>query len=226
MMDKDILAKGLKIKIIGDSVAAGEGSSASYETEELIFEDDGTKFFRRVAQNSWWGLLEQYLHDNYIKCTVENKGCGGAFSYQINKYLDTLISSDDNLVLVLMGLNDRKRMNGMEELKANCECVVDQLISKGKMVILLTPTPSVHSNEYYPNRIYHTNEVVEILCNIADNRKIPLVNNYKYIMEYLTKNQLAIDDVIYGEGCVNDGLHPSDYVQKLIFQNLIETLQI
>ncbi|HBF77476.1 MAG TPA: SGNH/GDSL hydrolase family protein, partial [Clostridiaceae bacterium] len=83
-----------------------------------------------------------------------------------------------------------------------------------------------HSNEYYPNRIYHTNEVVEILCNIADNRKIPLVNNYKYIMEYLTKNQLAIDDVIYGEGCVNDGLHPSDYVQKLIFQNLIETLQI
>ncbi len=45
-------------------------------------------------------------------------------------------------------------------------------------------------------------------------------------MEYLTKNQLAIDDVIYGEGCVNDGLHPSDYVQKLIFQNLIETLQI
>ena len=226
MMDKDILAKGLKIKIIGDSVATGEGSSASYETEELIFEDDGTKFFRRVAQNSWWGLLEQYLHDNYIKCTVENKGCGGAFSYQINKHLDTLISSDDNLVLVLMGLNDRKRMNGMEELKANCECVVDQLISKGKMVILLTPTPSVHSNEYYPNRIYHTNEVVEILCNIADNRKIPLVNNYKYIMEYLTKNQLAIDDVIYGEGCVNDGLHPSDYVQKLIFQNLIETLQI
>ena len=226
MMDKDILAKGLKIKIIGDSVAAGEGSSASYETEELIFEDDGTKFFRRVAQNSWWGLLEQYLHDNYIKCTVENKGCGGAFSYQINKYLDTLISSDDNLVLVLMGLNDRKRMNGMEELKANCECVVDQLISKGKMVILLTPTPSVHSNEYYPNRIYHTDEVVEILRDIADSKKVPLVNNYKYIMEYLAENQLTIDDVIYGEGCINDGLHPSDYVQKLMFQNLIKTLQI
>jgi lysophospholipase L1-like esterase len=125
-----------------------------------------------------------------------------------------------------MGLNDRKRMNGMEELKANCECVVDQLISKGKMVILLTPTPSIHSNEYYPNRIYHTNEVVEILYDIADSRKILLVNNYKYIMEYLAKNQLMIDDVIYGEGCVNDGLHPSDYVQKLIFQNLIETLQI
>jgi len=225
-MYKDILAKGIKIKVIGDSLAAGGGSSMSYRTEELIFEENGTKFFRRVAPNSWWGLLEQYLRDNYISCTVENKGCGGAFSYQINKSLDTLISSDDNLVFILMGLNDRKRTNGMEELKTNCECVVDELISKGKMVILLTPTPSVHSNEYYPNRIYHTDEVVGILRNIADSRKVLLIDNYKHIIEYLTKNQLVIDDIIYGEGCENDGLHPSDYVQKLIFQNIIETLQI
>lgn len=225
-MYKDIFAKGIKIKIIGDSIAAGAGSSMSYKTEELIFEDDGTKFFRREAPNSWWGLLEKCLRDNYALCTIENKGCGGAFSYQINKYLDTLITSDDNLVFVLMGLNDRKRTNGMEELKANCECVVDRLISKGKMVVLLTPTPSVHSNEYYPNRIYHTDEVVGILRNIADSRKILLVDNYKYIMEYFSKNQLVIDDIIYGKGCGNDGLHPGDNVQKLIFQNLIETLQI
>jgi lysophospholipase L1-like esterase len=225
-MYKDILAKGIKIKIIGDSFAAGAGSSMSNMTEELLFEEDGTKFYRRVAPNSWWGLLEQYLRDNYSTCTVENKGCGGAFSYQINKYLDTLISSDDNLVFVLMGLNDRKRTNGMEELKTNCECVVDQLINKGKMVALLTPTPSIHSNEYYPNRLYHTNEVVGILRDIADSRKILLVDNYKYIMEHLAKNQLVIDDVIYGERCINDGLHPSDYVQRLIFKNLIELLQI
>lgn len=225
-MNKNILAQGIKIKIIGDSIAAGAGSSMSYKTEELIFEDDGTRFFRRVAPNSWWGLLEKYLRDNYIKCTLENKGCGGAFSYQINKYLDTLISSDDKLIFILMGLNDRKRTNGMEELKTNCECVVDQLISKGKIVVLLTPTPSVHSNEYYPSRIYHTNEVVGILNDIADSRKILLVDNYEYIMEFLSKNQLAIDDIIYDEGCENDGLHPSDHVQRLIFQNLIETLQI
>ena len=225
-MNKDILAKGIKIKIIGDSIAAGAGSSISYTTEELIFEENETKFFRRVAPNSWWGLFEQYLRDNYSTCTLENKGCGGAFSYQINKYIDTLISSDDKLVFVLLGLNDRKHTNGMDELKTNCECIVDKLISKGNMVVLLTPTPSVHSNEYYPNRIYHTNEVVEILHDIADSRKIPLVDNYKYIMEYLEKNQLIIDDIIYGDGCRNDGLHPSDYVQKLMFQNLIETLQI
>lgn len=75
MIYKDILSKGIKIKIIGDSIAAGAGSSMSYKTEELICEGDGTKFFRRVAPNSWWGLLEQYLRNNYITCSVENKGC-------------------------------------------------------------------------------------------------------------------------------------------------------
>jgi lysophospholipase L1-like esterase len=226
MMNKDIFVKGVKIKIIGDSIAAGAGSSMSYKTEKLIFEEDGIKYFRRVAPNSWWGLFEQYLQIKYMKCKVENKGCEGAFSYQINKYLATLISSDDELVFILMGLNDRKRKNVMEELRNNCECVVDKLMNNGKMVVLLTPIPSVHSNEYYLNRIHHTHEVVQILRDISDSKKTLLVDNYKYIMEYLAKNQLAIDDIIYGEGGTNDGLHPSDTAQKLMFQNLIETLQI
>ncbi|SHH72899.1 Lysophospholipase L1 [Clostridium collagenovorans DSM 3089] len=225
-MYKDILAKGVKIKIIGDSVAAGAGSSMSFKTEEVIMEEDRKKFLKRIAPNSWWGLLEEYLKENYYACTIENKGCGGAYTYQIDKHIDELISIDDNLVFVLMGLNDRKLINGMEELKSNCEGIVDKLISKGKMVILLTPTPSVHSNEYYPNRLYHTDEVVEILRSIAKNKNILLVDNYKYVLEHLKKNQMVIDDINYGDNCMNDGLHPSDYVQKLMFQNLIETLEI
>lgn len=226
-MYRDILLKGVKIKIIGDSIASGEGSSMSYKTEELLFDDSGAKFFKRVAPNSWGGLFEQYLKNNYSTCVVNNKGCEGAFSYQINKYLDKLVSCDDNLVLVLMGLNDRKRINGMEELKANCEYVVDELMNNGKIVVLLTPTPSVHSNEYYPNRIYHTPEIVRILHDISKSRKVLLIDNYKYIMEYLSKNKLVIEDIIYGEnGCINDGLHPADYVQTLIFKNLIQSLQI
>lgn len=37
---------------------------------------------------------------------------------------------------------------------------------------------------------------------------------------------MVIDDINYGDNCMNDGLHPSDYVQKLMFQNLIEILEI
>lgn len=93
-------------------------------------------------------------------------------------------------------------------------------------LILLTPIPSVHSNEYYPNRIYHTDEVVGIIRDLAASKNIQLVDNYKYITEYLAVNQLVIDDIIYGKGGANDGLHPSDFVQKLIYKNIVETLQL
>lgn len=136
---KDIFIKGVKIKIIGDSIAAGAGSSMSYLTDEPIFEEDGMKFFKRAAPNSWWGLFERYLKVNYGFCAVENKGCGGAFSYQINRNLETLISADDDLVFVLMGLNDRKRINGMEELRDNCASAADKLLEKGKTCCIDIP---------------------------------------------------------------------------------------
>ncbi len=225
-MYKDKLEEGIHIKVIGDSFAAGAGSSMSYETEDLIFENNGIKFFSRVAPNSWWGLLGKYLQDTYTECTIKNKGCGGAFSYQINKYLDSLIAYEDNLVLVFMGLNDRKLKNGMEELETNLECIIDKLTSQGKMVAILTPTPSVYSNEYYPNRIYHTENVVSVLRDVANRKNKPLIDNYQYVIEFLQRKHLKIEDIIYGDGCRNDGLHPSDDVQKLMFQNLIQTLQI
>lgn len=225
-MYKEIFTKGIKIKIIGDSIAAGGGSSASSWINEVIFKDGDQVFYKRTAPNSWWGLFEAYLRNHYINCSVDNKGCGGAFSYQINEHLDTLVSDDDDMVFILMGLNDRKRVDGMNELKNNCEAVIERLIAREKIVVILTPMPSVHRNEYYHNRIYHTDEVVRILCDIAGSKKVTLVDNHQYIMKYLEENQLSIDDIIFGEGCSNDGMHPSDYVQKLMFHNLIDILQI
>lgn len=223
---KSVFQKGIRIKIIGDSIAAGAGSSMSYKTDELIFEEDGIKYCRRIAPNSWWGLLEQYLKGNYACCTLENKGCGGAFSYQILEHIDTLVAEEDELVLVLMGLNDRKRKSGMEELRHNCNTVLDRLMKDGKMVMLLTPNPSSYENEHYPNRLYHTPEVVGILRETARENGVQLIDNYKYIEEYLKDNRLIIDDIIFADGCKNDGLHPSDKVQKLMFHNVIETLGI
>lgn len=225
-MYKEIFKKGINIKIIGDSIAAGAGSSMSYKTEELIFEDDEKKFYKRVAPNSWWGLLQQYLRENYENCTVHNKGCGGAFSYQIKNHMDVLVSETDELVLILVGLNDRKRQNGMEELRDNCKGIVDKLIGDGKKVILLTPNPSAYGNEYNPNRIYHTPQVVDVLRNVAESKGILLIDNYRYITEYLSSNNLKIEDIIYENGCMNDGVHPSDRVQRLMFENLIGTLGI
>ena len=49
------------IAIIGDSLSAGAGSSLSYETEEILFEENGIKYRRLIAPNGWGSLLEKDL---------------------------------------------------------------------------------------------------------------------------------------------------------------------
>lgn len=222
MSIQELLQKqNVRINIIGDSIAAGAGSTGSYKTEQLIFED-GKHFFRRVAPNSWWGLLEAYLKKKNSTLTVTNNGCGGAYSYQIKNYLNEIISEEDDIVLILLGLNDRKRKDGMRELKENSEKILDELISRGKMVVVFTPNPSVHSNEYYENRLYHTDEVVEVLRKAAKDRCVQFIDLYQYILNYLKDHNQKIDDIIYNQDGVGDGLHPGDFVQKLMFEKIIE----
>lgn len=223
---QELLQKqNVRINIIGDSIAAGVGGTDGYKTEQLIFEDN-KPFFRRVAPNSWWGLLEAYLKNKNSALTVINNGCGGAYSYQIKNHLNEMISEDDDIIFMLMGLNDRKRKDGMTELKKNSERVLDELISRGKIVVVLTPNPSVHSNEYYENRLYHTDEVVEILREVVKDRCVQFIDLYQYILNYLKDHNQKIDDIIFNPDGVGDGLHPGDFVQKLMFEKIIKELGI
>ncbi len=213
------------IAIIGDSLSAGAGSSLSYETEEILFEENGIKYRRLIAPNGWGSLLEKDLQKKDNNFRVKNRGCCGAYSYQIDKFLDELVKDEDQLVLVLMGTNDRKRVDGMNELRVNCDRVIARLRNRGKDVVLLTPNPSVHSNEYRANRIYHTEEVVNILRESAKKNKVLLIDNYKYILDYLKENQLKMEDIMWEDGCTSDGLHPPDFVQKLVFENVVKELK-
>lgn len=225
-MFKDILESGPAIKVIGDSLAAGAGSSGIVETGELIFQDSQGAYYRQVAPNSWGGLLDRYIREKYPKSQVRNLGCGGAFSYQILEQLPRLVEKDDQVVFLLFGLNDRKRPQGMEELAGNAPAVLRRLQEQGKYIVLLTPTPSTYENEHYPNRLHHTPQVVEILRRAAREKKVPLVDLYGDIGAYLASSGKRLEDILYGEGCKNDGLHPGDTMQRLMFESVVKTLDV
>lgn len=218
--------KKYNIKVIGDSLAAGVGSSNLIDTNELLFEDNEIKYFKRIGDNSWSTLLEKYLKTKDEKYKVTNYGCGGAFSYQINKYLENLIHNEDDVILLLVGLNDRKRQTGMNELKENCVSIIEKIQKLNKEIIILTPTISTLENENYPNRIFHTKDVVTKLKEVAFEKNVKIIDIHKYIEDYLKENNLKIEDIIYGENSKNDGLHPSDFVQKLMFEKIVQDLKL
>ena len=126
----------MKITVIGDSIAAGQGCSDFRETEEVLMQYGEIKYVRCEAPSSWWGLLEA------DGVSVKNRGCCGAYSYQVLEHLEQFVEASDETVLILLGLNDRKRANGMQELRDNMTAILKQLKEWGKKPIVMTPFPS------------------------------------------------------------------------------------
>ena len=109
----------------------------------------------------------------------------------------------------------------------NCYKTEQLILEDGKQFFrYVTPNPSVHSNEYYENRIYHTDQIVEILKDVAMDKGVLLIDNYQFILDYLAAHEQKIDDIIFNADGGGDGLHPSDFVQKLMFENIISELDI
>ena len=202
------------IKILGDSIAAGEGCSLFRRTTEVLMKYDTTEYFRCEAPNSWWGLLALKGYP------IKNYGCCGAFSYQIREHLDKFLEPEDDVVLILLGLNDRKRPDGMTELRENMTYIVNRIKELGKTPIIMTPLPSTEESEYRPSRIHHTEDVVKVLREVAGETETTLIDNYEYMQEHLKANKLKPEDILLGEGCFNDGLHPADNAQRLIYENV------
>ncbi len=221
---REELERGIRLKIIGDSLAAGAGSSGCRETEEVLFTHGGRTYFRMEAPNSWWGRLEGYLAKTFPRTQVENRGCCGACTEELAEHLEELVSPEDGGVLLLAGLNDRKRPDGMTQCRKNCRWMVERLGGQGKRVLLLTPTPSTRANEGRPDRLYHTPQVVRLLRETAAETGVPLADCYAYVEERLRAEGLTPEDVMPGEDGGGDGLHPPDRVQELMFRCVLETM--
>ncbi len=223
----DIIRKiidGAKIKIIGDSLSAGTGSSQCVQTDEVIFKDGENIFYRKIAPNSWGGLFSKYISEKYPQSTVVNLGCDGANTTQLISNYDKLVDEDDDIIILLAGANDRKRENGLHELYKNLIHFADLAEQKGKELVLVSLNPSTENNEFFYSRIHHSEDVVTVLSLVADVKNLLFVDNYRYIQRYLLTTGKKIDDIICGIGCKNDGLHPGDFVQKLMYINLMEVL--
>lgn len=112
----------------------------------------------------------------------------------------------------------------MQELRDNLSWMILFFREKGKKIVVFTPNPSTVMNETYVNRLYHMEDVANIIIDEAEKEGILVADSYNYIMEYLLFSGKKIEEILFGCGCGNDGCHPADAAQLLIYRNLLKTL--
>ena len=208
---KELIQSGCKISLIGDSITAGVGSSDYNEDGETIADNWRVNTGKMCYANK----LKDYLTSNY-GCTVTNLGMKGIASYQILYYWEQLMAHEADLVICMIGTNDRTTSSDLSNtpdlLYKNIETIYNRCKERDILVLFVVAPVALKSNENQSPINFNMNKVEEYETLFMRNYKLPVLSFYEKTSEMFSV--LGVTD--YSDYYA-DGLHPNDKLYNLMF---------
>ena len=227
-MFSEKIKKGMKIKLLGDSITHGVGGTGFCQNGEPIVEG----YARNKDGFCWAKMFSEYVWEKY-GATVVNNACTGTRIEFVIQNFETLVDDEDDLFIVTIGTNNRhqhkknapkRTREDIGEEFYNYVITLNELfIKKSKPFVFIANIPASAENERDKEdfwRILHMDDINEIYKRAKASAGFSFVSMYDLFSEYLEKNGLALDSVL----C--DGLHPNDDGYKIMFKLIVEALGI
>lgn len=217
---KDVVTgSGINVKLIGDSITQGLGGTGYAQDGEVIVDD----FRVNTKGYCWANLLKAYLESKF-SCTVTNYGTSGRTSSYLLANIDTLVKEEDDIVICMIGTNDRNVGNNtsLQQYRDNLLAIAERVQSRGKKIIFMSSTPASVMNETDSSnpKSYHMEDVDTSVMFVAEELNMEYISLYKSFMNYCDLKNVSIDSFL------PDGLHPNDAGYKIMFNIVLEELGI
>lgn len=204
-----------KVKLIGDSRTHGSGGSGYKQDGEVI---PGTNDVRTSPNgHSWANSFRDLLAWKY-GITVVNYGISGSNSQGIRNIIASLIEPDDDLIIMMLGTNDRHNFPSAESIKTNQRAIIEYAHSMGIPVILMSAPPVAVVNDNDPIRNFGMFEVDKALKELALDYNMQHISNYDNTLKYCEYRGVTPDDLLA------DGLHENDAGHDVIFRHVVRSL--
>lgn len=227
-----------KIKVIGDSITHGVGGTGfqqDYGDGNVICIIDakpglnGVSFKVNTKGECWANSFKKYIETKYPYVTVNCWGTRGMSAHSwlttghtennvFKNCLEQLITDEDELVICMIGTNDRSQGANIEEFALNMTTVINYILGKGKKLLLMSSLPASLSNENNGTQHFHMEDVNNLLCNFANNYNLWFVSLYNEVNKYLRNSKTSLNSIL------GDGLHPNDEGYDLMYKLLLEAL--
>lgn len=209
------------IKLIGDSITAGVGGTgydASADGGGVLLWNNT---YTNVKGTCWANMLKSYWEKKY-GCTVLNYGYSGISSTHIISHIDTLVEDSDDVVVCMIGTNDRNgsQNTNLTDYIAKMYQIVNLVKAKGKDIILMANIPASVNNEVNTPRVFHMEDVDNAVAYVAAQNAMEYVSVYKLFTEYCKYTGTSIDSLL------SDGLHPNDKGYGVMFELISNALGI
>jgi lysophospholipase L1-like esterase len=203
-----------KIKLLGDSITHGMGGTGytnDAEHGEFIMSQGNNSWYVNTDGVCWANMVKAYFEEKF-NCTVKNYGCSGINSAIVKANITTLIEADDDIVVLMIGTNDRHN-NTKEQFISNLKHIVNYCVTNQKQIILASSIPcSVTKETDNANRMYHMEDVDYMIMSVATQKGIEYVSMYKDFLDYCQNTDTDIDSLLA------DGLHPNDDGYAIMFK--------
>lgn len=195
----------LQIKILGDSITAG-GKCTGYSP-------DGGQIVKGKKASETGYCYANLLKGYFKNDTVKNWGISGFTSGDILKNIPQLVEREDDVVLLMIGVNDCCK-NIEDEFEENMEAIIGYITDQGKELIIITCSPVTRP------KIRHLEDVVDIQRQLAFEYDLQCIDVYQNFLDYCGENNTAVDSLLA------DGLHPDDEGQKVIYDIIISNIDL
>jgi lysophospholipase L1-like esterase len=208
----------INVKLLGDSITQGMGGTGFAQDGELIW-TSWQSWYVNTNGHCWANSLKDYFQEKF-NCVVKNYGMSGIGSTHILEAIDTIVEDDDDIIILMIGTNDRNNSPGMgssTNLVSNLNSIVDYVTGKGKEIILMSSIPSSITNET-DNKNFHMEDVDHIIMKVASENNMEYVSVYKQFIDYCDNKSVTIDSLL------TDGIHPNDAGYDVMFSLICHTL--
>ena len=215
----------VKIKLIGDSITHGVGSSDFSESGEgfVRYEktaDGVTKTVTRRRNSgvkSWAAKFKARIEAGY-NATVTNNAVRGWRTDEILRFWNQLIDGSEDIVIVMIGTNNRMNNGGQRSFYNDLQTMKFALEANGSDVIFMSALPASASNEAQDSIHFHMNDVDDVISKFAADNNREYISLYKKTLDYMEKTGAELGDLL------EDGLHPNDRLHALMYGWILDGL--
>ncbi len=213
-----------KIKLIGDSITHGMGSSdfaQSTAESDFLFNAGSFPQYRNYGVKCWAGMLKEYLESKF-NCTVTNNGASGASAQQLVDNWDAIVSADDDVIICMIGTNDRGKT--LATIYQSVVALYEKAQANKQRIIFMSAPPTSIENEMMKNDngeytfIIHMEDIDNLYNYVNNTLNVGYISIYKAFLNYCRDTGTSVDSLL------DDGLHPNDEGYKLMFEIVLEAL--
>lgn len=210
--------KTVNIKLTGDSTTAGQGGTGYSADGEIIF----GSYYVNENGHCWANSLRDYFHSKF-NCSVKNYGISGSTSKRIADNISNIVSDSDNILICMIGLNDRRSESGLSlnNLYNNLQTILNYCSTRNISTIFISCIPTSVENDGSENKVFHCEDIDNVMMKFSNDNNIEYISLYKLFTEYCETRNITIDSLL-----CSDGLHPNDNGYDVMFYLVCNALGI